>query len=189
MDRRTTGAPRMLRTYHDFEIIIQAGQTPTFLINVHGPGGDAQGTLRLPADPDFQALMQRLAALDTDETVLTQLGQRLFEALFVDQILTVYRTSQAGLGPEEGLRIRLAIGAAEQHLGALPWELLYDPVQGAPLALLDAPIVRYLQYPSRIPTLKTELPLHILLTGAQTPPTTSIQRELSQIRTALSKAE
>ena len=69
---------------------------------------------------------------------------------------------------------------------ALPWEFLYDPDQG-PLALLDAPIVRYLPQSSRIPSLKAELPLKVLVTGAHTPPQTDVERELNEVVAALSE--
>ena len=122
---------------------------------VSGPGGDASGTLLLPTgDPGFQALIARLAALDTDEETLAQLGQLLFQALFQGAIKDVYTRGQGMLAPDQGLRLRLNIAPSETALMALPWEFLYDPDQG-PLALLDAPIVRYLPQSSRIPTLQT----------------------------------
>jgi hypothetical protein len=62
---------------------VMFNQYVDFEINISGPGGDASGTLLLPTgDSDFQALIARLAALDTDEEALGQLGQRLFQALF-----------------------------------------------------------------------------------------------------------
>lgn len=175
----------MFTTYHDFEIAIEPGKSNRFPFSVSGPGGDARGILRLPTNnATYQGLARRLEALDTDETMLVQIGQILFDMLFQGQVKEMYRASQGMLQPDEGLRIRLSLGAAQGEVAALPWELLTDPDQG-PLALLDAPIVRYLQQPARLPTLATQLPLKVLVTGAQTPPVTDVQRELQLVKTAL----
>jgi hypothetical protein len=88
------------------------------------------------------------------------------------------------LRSDQGLRIKLRLPPDASEVAALPWELLYDPDQG-PLALLDAPLVRYLPQPVRIPTLRAELPLRVLLTAAQTPPAGDVARELGQVQQAL----
>ena len=62
-------------------------------------------------------------------------------ALFQGAIKDVYVRSQGALAGDQGLRLRSI--STETAVIALPWEFLYDPDQG-PLALLDAPIVRYL---------------------------------------------
>src|SRR4030095_14191837 len=86
--------------------------------------------------------------------------------------------------PDRGRRLRLNIDPREAALMALPWEFLYDPDQG-PLALLDAPIVRYLPQPSAMPTLGAPLPLKVLVTGAFTPPEPAVERELAEVQQAL----
>jgi predicted ATPase/Tfp pilus assembly protein PilF len=177
----------MFNQYVDFEINISAAGDARYAVAVSGPGGDASGTLLLPTgDSDFQALIARLAALDTDEETLAQLGQLLFQALFQGAIKDVYTRGQGMLTSDQGLRLRLNIAPSETALMALPWEFLYDPDQG-PLALLDAPIARYLPQSSRIPTLQTSLPLKVLLSGAQTPPQTNVERELNEVAAALSE--
>src|SRR5262245_32305380 len=166
---------------------MSAAGASRYAISVSGPGGDASGTIVLPGgEEDFQALLARLAALDTDEEALARLGQILFEALFQGPIKDVYTRGQGMLAPDQGLRLRLNIAPSDTALMALPWEFLYDPDQG-PLALLDAPIARYLPQSSRIPTLRTSLPLKVLLTGAQTPPQTNVERELREVAAALSE--
>jgi predicted ATPase/Tfp pilus assembly protein PilF len=177
----------MFTQYVDFEISLSAAGDSRYAISVSGPGGDASATLVLPGDePGFQALIARLASLDTDEEALARLGQILFGALFQGAIKDVYTRGQGMLAPDQGLRLRLNIAPSDAALMALPWEFLYDPDQG-PLALLDAPIVRYLPQSSRIPTLAAELPLKVLLTGAQTPPQTNVERELNEVAAALSE--
>ncbi len=177
----------MFNQYVDFEINISAIGDARYAVAVSGPGGDASGTLLLPtADSNFPALITRLDALDTDEETLAQLGQLLFQALFQGAIKDVYTRGQGMLAPDQGLRLRLNIAPSEAALMALPWEFLYDPDQG-PLALLDAPIARYLPQSARIPTLQTSLPLKVLLSGAQTPPQTNVERELNEVAAALSE--
>lgn len=177
----------MIRQYLDFEITILPQETGHYSVAVSTPGGDAAGVLSLPTDnPDFQALLKRLELLDTDETVLSELGQMLFLALFQGAIKEVYTRSQGILLNDQGLRLRLNISPKATAVLGLPWEFLYDPDQG-PLALLDAPIVRYLPESARTPLLQTELPLRVLLTGAQTPPALEVERELQEVQAALSE--
>ncbi len=90
----------------------------------------------------------------------------LFAALFQGPIKDVLVRTPGPPTAQPGMRIVLNIAPGEQAIGALPWEFLYDPDQG-PLAMLDTSIVRYLQQSALIPTLKTSLPLKVLLTGAQ----------------------
>src|SRR5829696_2673255 len=178
-------ASRMFNQYVDFEITISAAGDAGYAVAVSGHGGDAGGTLLLPTgDSEFQGLLARLAALDTDEETLAHLGQLLFQALFQGSIKDVYTRGQGMLAADQGLRLRLSIAPSETALMALPWEFLYDPDQG-PLALLDAPIARYLPQSSRIPTLQTSLPLKVLLSGSQTPPQTNVERELGEVAAAL----
>jgi predicted ATPase len=177
----------MFNQYVDFEVHVSPLSASRYAVAVSGPGGDASGALLLPtADPIFQALAARLAALDTDEETLVELGKILFGALFQGAIKEVYVRSQGALTPDQGLRLRLSIVPTETAVIALPWEFLYDPDQG-PLALLDAPIVRYLPQSARIPSLKAELPLKVLVTGAHTPPQTNVERELNEVVAALSE--
>jgi hypothetical protein len=177
----------MFNEYVDFEIQISPLSESRYAVSVHGPGGDASGALVLPThDPTYETLAIRLAQLDTDEEMLAELGQVLFQSLFQGAIRDVYVRSQGILTSDQGLRLRLNIAATEVNAIGLPWEFLHDPDQG-PLALLDAPIMRYLPQSSRIPTLKAELPLRVLLTGAETPPQPDVARELAEVQAALAE--
>jgi WD40 repeat protein/tetratricopeptide (TPR) repeat protein len=175
----------MFSTYLDLEVIVGAPTHTIYPVIVRGPGGDAKGDLILPtADATYQGLVARLAGLDTDETILANLGQILFHALFHGSIKEVYTRSQGMLTDGTGLRVKLNIAMSEVAVAALPWEFLYDPDRG-PLALLDTPIVRYLPQQAKTPTLQTPLPLKVLLTAAQTQPPVNVARELQAVSTAL----
>lgn len=177
----------MFHEYLDCEIEIQPRNGDIYPFSIRVLGGDARGSLRLPTDdPTYQALVGKLATLQANEEDLTQIGQLLFTALFQGPVKEVLVRSQGRLQPEQGLRLILSIATTEQEVGALPWEFLYDPDQG-PLAMLDTSIIRYLQQSALIPKLKTDLPLRMLLTGAQPGelPKINVERELSEIQTAL----
>lgn len=175
-----------MKTYRDFEIQISSLGGGQYAIFVSGPGGDARGALALPsADAAYQSLAARLARLDTDEAGLFELGQILFHTLFQGPVKDVYTRSQSALGPDEGMRLRLNIDLEKEvEVAALPWEFLCDPDQG-PLAMLDAPVVRYLPHQSVIPSVAAPLPLKVLLTGAHTPPPAAIDREIAEVEAAL----
>lgn len=174
-----------MKEYLDFEIRINALDAAHCVVAVHAPGGDAEGPFVSPiVDPAYQALSMRLERLDTDETLFVELGQRLFQALFPPRVQEVYARTQGMLTPDQGLRLRLVIPANDVQTAALPWEFLYDPDQG-PLALLDAPVLRYLPQSAALPSLAVPLPLKVLLTAAQTPPPIAVARELGEVQAAL----
>jgi hypothetical protein len=177
----------MFIEYLDCRIEFQPRSGDTFPFSISAPGGEARGSLIMPTtNQGYATLAARLAKLDVDEDILTQIGQKLFEALFQGPVKEVFVRSQGRLRGEQGLRIVLNTAASEQEVGALPWEFLYDPDQG-PLAMLDTPLVRYLQQSASTPRLKTELPLKVLLTGAAPRglQPINVERELKEVATAL----
>ncbi len=180
----------MFTNYALFDIRIRGSGPERYDVDVQSAlGGDARGEFVSPAgDPSFQQQIKRLQALDTDEELLIEIGQRLFQALFVGGIKEVYTRSQGRLKPDQGLRLRFTIDPAQTELASLPWEFLYDPDQG-PMVLLDAPIVRYLAQQSAPPVLESPLPLKVLLTGAVTPPEADVEREIEEVRAALQELE
>jgi hypothetical protein len=177
-----------MKSYVDFEIAITPAESGRFFLKARGPRGEeGAGELLLPdADPQVQALLARLRLLDVDEAALIQLGRALFEALFNGAVRDVYVRCRGALASDEGLRLRLNIPPSAVSAALLPWEFLYDPDRG-PLSLLDAPVVRHLPQPDRIPPLTAPLPLRILLTAAQTPPPTAVERELTAVQSALER--
>jgi CHAT domain len=180
----------MFTDYALFDIRIRGAGPERYEVDVQSAiGGDAHGEFVSPAsDSGFQQQIERLQALDTDEELLIEIGQRLFQALFVGGIKEVYTRSQGRLKPDQGLRLRFTIDPAQTALASLPWEFLYDPDQG-PIVLLDAPIVRYLAQQAAPPVLESPLPLKVLLTGAVTPPQADVEREIGEVRAALQELE
>jgi tetratricopeptide (TPR) repeat protein len=174
-----------VQIYLTFVLQFGAFDGESYSITATGPGGDATGHLASPSEyPGLQALLDRLARFETDEQLLTELGQLLFRAIFQDDVRDVYIRSQGLLAEQQGLRLLLIIPPAEVAIAALPWEFLHDPDRG-PLALLDMPIMRYVPQSARLPSLAADLPLRLLLTGAHTPPAIDIERELREVQAAL----
>jgi hypothetical protein len=173
-----------MRSYLDFEITVTPISPSRYTLIVSGPGGEATSTLIVPDDDAYRGYVERLRRLDTDEESLVQIGQALFRAIFQGPVRDVYARSQGILSREQGLRLRLVIPPGETAIHALPWEFLYDPDQG-PLALIDAPVVRYLPQQDRVPSLAAPLPLKVLLSAAQTDPPVEVERELRAVQEAL----
>jgi len=87
-------------TYLDFDLLIEGSEAGYRARVLNSPAGDASGVC--PIDPtaaDFWASLRRLEAGDTDETFLLDLGRRLFNGLFADDIASIFRAS---LGRPEG---------------------------------------------------------------------------------------
>jgi CHAT domain-containing protein len=175
----------MFKKYTEFEIIFQPRNGEVYAISVRGPAGEPTGTLRSPGDdPAFQQLCARLASFDTDDEMLRQIGNQLFNALFSGNIGKSYAASRSMLEDDEMIIIRLNIPPGAEEIAALPWEFMAEPGNEA-FVLLDAPIARYLPQQTPPPTLHTTLPLKVLLTGAQTQPPAAIERELQAVKDAL----
>jgi formylglycine-generating enzyme required for sulfatase activity len=155
----------IFETYEAFELLIGSRTADGYPVTItRAPAGDAKGLCRLdPAHPDFQSTLAQLENEDLDETRLQNFGRCLFEALFDEEVGSVYRSSLGQVrGYEAGLRVRLRLEAPE--LGALPWEYLYDPEEDRFLAISpETPVVRYV--PMRSATRPTAVtpPLRLLV--------------------------
>lgn len=175
----------MFSSYTEFEIEIQPRHGDIYPVAARGPAGEENGILRSPGDdPAFQQLCTRLAIFDTDEELLLQIGTQLYTALFQQDIGKLYAASRSMLKEDQGIVIRLRLPPGVEEIAALPWEFVADPDSG-PLAMLDAPVARYLPQPTPLPSFHTTLPLKVLLTGAQTAPPAEIARELQAVEAAL----
>lgn len=95
---------------------------------------------------------------------LRRAGERLFRAVFDDEVAEAFRASVVSVRAEHaGLRIRLFLDRASE-LASLPWEALWDPTDRAFLAdQPDLPIVRALGATSDTTGLApAEAPLRLL---------------------------
>lgn len=145
--------------YVDFEITVLEEADEGYPVRVKSPAGDDKSLLQLDAEAQpFQDDLQRLREFDTDEQMLTHLGQTLYDALFQPPASSAWRSCRDGLEVNEELRIKLTI--EPQELSTLPWEMMCDP-DGYPLASIYS-IVRYLPLPRPILPMEVEPPLRVL---------------------------
>jgi hypothetical protein len=162
--------------YLDFEIDVEPGSDGDYTVSVlHSPAGEARIQMRFPYDQlklrnKIQSLQiallrsggaRRAAPLPEDLSV-EQLGRDLFTALFAGDVASRLQVSRAtARAAQKGIRLKLRIGAPE--LLGLPWEYLYDDVEGGYLALsTSTPVVRYLPLPQAIEPLAVTPPIRIL---------------------------
>lgn len=144
--------------YLNFDVEINPESNGLYAVAARSSAGDARHQMRLPFDEQtletgllrLQNALLRSAqvyrgAPSSEEQVVQQFGQRLFEALLADDVRRLYDASAARASQQgQGLRIRLRIGVPE--LAALPWEFLYDPLQREYVCFLpETVIVRYLE--------------------------------------------
>lgn len=183
----------MPHEYVEFEFKFEPPRGDVYPFSVGGAGGDARGELRIPAgdaplpgsELTFAQALARLADAQALDWPLQPLGEYLFSLLFQGAVRQAYDLARGAIqSSDKNLRIKISTGAQETAVAALPWEYLRDPDSG-PLVLLDAAIVRYLALPILQSTLKTTLPLKLLLTGAPTPPTPDVAREFAAAQEGL----
>ena len=188
-------------TYRNFDLLLtRAGERYRAFV-VDAPAGEDSVVFDLPFAPDA---MPRLggsglvrgasrhigAADDTGSAAsLTDVGTRLFEAIFQDKVQTLLAASLSSVAQEgAGLRLRLRFEKDAAGLATLPWETLYDPTQGHFVGLGEqSPILRYLSLPRSRSALLVEPPLRVLVvlsSPADLPPL-NLEREWQAIQDAL----
>jgi tetratricopeptide (TPR) repeat protein len=191
--------------YEDFVIRISSGSAGVYAVQIQSPAGQGHGVFSIPASlagrpsrpviPGDRNLGLQVSGdpsrRDSDRSS-RQAGTDLFRALFVDEVLGLFRASLAGLPSEEhGLRIRLELNPREPGLAPLhdlPWELLCRPETEDFLGLSrHTPIVRFLDaHRERRPAIPLPPRLRILAV-AESPadaPSLEVERELHDLEAA-----
>jgi len=174
-------------TYLDFDLLVE-GPEATYRARVlSSPAGDASAIC--PIDPtaeDLRAFLHRLNAGDTDETFLVNLGCRLFNGLFADDIASIFRASLGqARGQGKGLRIRLRLEPPE--LVTLPWEYLYDAQEDCFIAISpETPLVRYVPMHHAPRPTAVSPPLRVLVVISN--PTDFVPLDVNQERGIIQQA-
>ena len=162
--------------YLDFELEIGPGTGRDYPVAVlHSPAGEARTVMHFPFDePELKNHLYnlQLALLGSgstrrhsktrEEKDAQEFGHALFVALFSGVIGARYAVSQDRAESTGcGLRVKLRIQPPEMQ--ALPWEFLYDAQQAEYVCLSRlTPLVRYLELPKAVPSLRVTPPLRIL---------------------------
>jgi hypothetical protein len=164
------------RRYENFDLLVESLAEGSYRSRVAASpvGAGASVTFAMPFDAtELENLLLKLdpgrsqmrrASADPRPKASIELGGRLFDAVFGEEVLLAWTRSQdttreAG----EGLRLRLQLTDAPAIAG-LPWELLYDRRSNTyPAQSERTPVVRYLEVVQPPRPLAVEGPLRILV--------------------------
>ena len=147
--------------YEDFDIRIDTKDGQQIVTVLQTPAGAQIEPFQLNLLPHANEFAATEAGLEEKERA-RQIGERLFDALFTDELLKLFDSSlMQAQGQNGGIRLKLRIADAE--LAGLPWEVLYDKRNGAFIALSTrTSIVRYVERPQPVISINLPQPLRIL---------------------------
>ncbi|MCB9131483.1 MAG: CHAT domain-containing protein [Anaerolineales bacterium] len=187
--------------YRNFDLLITRAGDRYRAFVVDAPEGEASVVFDLPFTPGempqlggsgvVRGVSRQIGAVDDSGSVtsLTDVGRRLFEAIFHDKVQTLLAASLSSVTHEgAGLRLRLRFEEDAAELAALPWETLYDPTLAHFIGLGEqSPVVRYLSLPRSRSALLVEPPLRVLAVLASPAglPPLDMEREWQVIQDAL----
>ena len=192
--------------YLNFEIRIGSAQGEEYPVAViHSPVGEMSATMRLPADhPAFNARLNAIEPARGEENThrsigppiqdysnpifsIEALGKQLFEALFSAKLEVCFRSSlNQARSDKKGLRILLRLEAPE--LAVIPWEFLYDELDGDYLCLSEEiSLIRYIELVRPQQPLTVEPPLRILgiVASPNDLPKLDVTKEKAQMAAAI----
>ncbi|GEM_PF-2335944 len=133
---------------------------------VDSPAGQATVATQLPFDlaqvTEIHRLLRQPKSVPAD--IVRAWGEQLYAALFAGEVnIALRRSLDLTAQPDKGLRLRLQL-ADDALLWALPWELLYEPVNQRFLAQSPTtPIVRTVPLARKVAPVPFALPLKILV--------------------------
>lgn len=195
----------MSNRYLDFELQIEKVVTTEGQYHVSvvtSPAGETQQPMQIPFpfnDRELERLQDKLEkallrsrtrsrkALTTEETLVREFGQKLFEAVFQGDVRSLFYESRLKADHEnKGMRLKLRLQPPE--FARLPWEFLLEPRRDEYVCLSrDTPIVRYLELAQPVTPLPVAPPLRILgmVASPYDLPELDIDREKEQVERAL----
>ena len=159
-------------TYLDFELHIGAAKEGAYPVAVvRSPAGEARSFVNPPLKSasweiyvgDLRiALPRTRVAGSTENAEVRQVGSALFDALFSENVRSVFDTSRS-LAESQGKGLRIMLHIQDPALAALPWEVMYDKRRQEFVSLSRlTPIVRFLELTQPDSPAITSLPLRIL---------------------------
>ena len=186
--------------YKNFDLYIEKSGDGYRARILDSPAGNAVGIFERPfSDLEMENFYLRVGRpragvrrIDSPEMeAARKVGQRLFEAIFTDEIYACYRASLNDSRAEgNGLRIRLRVDAAE--LNDLPWEFLYNANLNRFLSLsTDTPIIRYIELPQAILPMKVSPPINVLvmISSPNDYPPLDVETEWNKLKEAVADLE
>lgn len=176
----------MSRSYRDFDLLIERIED-RYRARVFGASTTAIADFDDPRKSGSSTRDIRRSRA-TEDARLMQLGDKLFSAIFQENIKIEYRAAlkQARVS-QEGIRIRLQLTEVPE-LNDLPWEALYDSEEGQYLGLMrEVSLVRY-RASKQLAPLKVRPPLRVLgvLANPQDTDKLAVEEEWQRIELELS---
>jgi len=157
--------------YKTLDLLLEKNDAGYIARIVNSPAGQAKTAFASPFTADeLKTFFARVAGRGatagstlTPQQLIQQMGARLFDAVFHDEVLATYRRSRdEAERADKGLRLCLRLNDTPE-LADLPWEYLRDSTRNNYLALSkETPIVRYLELPERVEPLAAPAPLCLL---------------------------
>lgn len=192
-------------TYLDFDLQIEQASAGYRARVLNSPAGQASGEFTLPfgelelenfllrLGQTRHALVRDVRLADSEEAQSPKrFGQRLFTAVFANEVQACLRSSQ-DTATRQGARLRLRLHLTDApELAALPWEYLYHASLKRFLALsAETPVVRYLDLPDLIlpMTVTTPLRLLVLIASPTDYPQLDVEQEWARLKAALAELE
>ncbi len=169
-ERNPTGTPSTTALEcKDFDLVIHWSGDDKVSVEAESPIGEARAEVTISRKKFWQQSVElELASLRStvpshrtttrQHSAAESFGRKIFSWVFAEQVQVLYRKTCESAG-----RVRIKLRLPDSDLADLPWELLYDPLEGDFVCLSTrTPIVRYVDSPRRIKPLATDLPLRIL---------------------------
>jgi outer membrane protein assembly factor BamD (BamD/ComL family) len=183
-------------SYFNFDLILERVGEKYRARVFDSPAGQASAEFKLPfSELELENFVLRMGRPrsgvrrvdSTEMEAVKGCGERLFRAVFTDDVYACFlRSRDAAREEEKGLRVRLRIDVPEFH--DYPWELLYNAHLNQFLALSkDTPVVRYLELPYPVQPLTVQPPLKILvmISSPEGFPQLNVEEEWRRLSNAL----
>ncbi len=172
--------------YRNFDLLFERSSSGYRARVLESPAG------QVAADFTLSGSELPLEGVGRSAQAMKDVGGRLFEAVFANEVRACLRSSLDAVAREGGgLRIRLRMTDVPE-LSILPWEMLYDAARSRFLALsVDTPVVRYLDLAEPPRLLVLDLPIHMLavLSSPGDQPPLDLSRAWDELKQAVSGLE
>jgi tetratricopeptide (TPR) repeat protein len=107
-----------------FQITITGVEASNFEISVSSPIGEA--TSHFEINFSVEKLIDDILESRFLNDILIENGKKLFNLIFKDQILDLYKLNKNNLKGNESLKIKLEFKENAEDIAKLPWELIHD---------------------------------------------------------------
>lgn len=187
--------------YLDFDLLLERSRDRFKARVINSPAGQAESDFSLPfSEIELENFLlkigrplrqvRRVESMEIEAA--KKFGGSLFEAVFNNEVRACFRSSlddaeRLGMG----LRLRLRMTNTPE-LTDLPWEYLYNSSLNRFLSLAqETPIIRYLELPERVRSIKVIPPLSVLvmISSPHDYPKLDVEREWTKLKEVLGPLE